>query len=169
MSILKRLFGKKEKNVPVVKDRNVFTIEVGDIVAYDLEDYEVVNKLTYNDHGFEWLAYQLESPGKTVWLSAEMDDQVYLGIYEKAKLKLSEPIPEEIEYEGIRYFLDEAGTARVKGEGRGKNVDGMNCRYFDYEDDDEEKYLSVEIWGSEIEVSSGYEINEYEIKIIASN
>ncbi|WP_409252355.1 DUF4178 domain-containing protein [Bacillus sp. SCS-153A] len=168
MSILKKLFGKKEKAVPVVKERNVFTIEVGDIVAYDLEDYEVVGKLTYNDHGFEWTAYQLESPGRTVWLSAEMDDQVYLGIYEKVKLKLSEPLPEEIEYEGTRYYLDESGTARVKGEGRGQNVNGMSCRYFDYEDEEEEKFLSVEIWGSEIEASSGYEINEYEIKIIAS-
>ncbi|WP_456272959.1 DUF4178 domain-containing protein [Bacillus sp. AK031] len=168
MGILKKLFGKKEKDIPVVKERNVFTIEVGDIVAYDLEDYEVVGKLTYNDHGFEWIAYQLVSPDRTVWLSAEMDDQVYLGIYEKIKLKLNEPIPEEIEYNGVRYYLDESGTARVKGEGRGKNVNDLNCRYFDYEDEEEEKYLSVEVWGSEIEVSSGYDINEYEIKIIAS-
>ena len=168
MSFLKKLFGKKEQDVPVVKERNVFTIEVGDIVAYDLEDYEVVGKLTYNDSGFEWIAYQLESPSGTVWLSAEMDDQVYLGIYEKIKLKLDEPIPKEIEYNGTRYYLDESGLARVKGEGRGKNVNDMNCRYFDYEDEEEEKYLSVEIWGSEIEVSSGYDINEYEIKIIAS-
>lgn len=166
MSFFKKLFGQKD-DVPEVKERTVLSIEVGDIVTYDLEDYQVVGKLTYNDHGFEWVAYQLQAPSKTTWLSAEMDDELYVGMYEKISLKLREPLPKELTYDGTTYYLDESGVARVFGEGRGRNVNNMNCKYFDYCDEDEEQFLSVEIWGSEVEVSYGYEIEEYELKIIA--
>jgi hypothetical protein len=168
MSFLKKLFGKKVE-VPVVEERTVLTIKVGDIVAYDLEDYEVVGKLIYHDHGFEWIAYQLQGPSKTIWLSAEMDDELGVAIYEKIPLKLHEPLPKELVHDGIKYYLDESGIARVRGEGRGKNVNNLECKYFDYCDDDEEQFLSVEVWGSEVEVSYGYEIEEYEIKIIAGS
>jgi hypothetical protein len=168
LSFLKKLFGKKEE-VRSVKERNVLTIEVGDIVAYDLEDYQVVGKLTYNNHGFEWLAYQLQSPSRTIWLSAEMDDELGVAIYEKASVKLQEPLPKEVTYEGRKYYLDESGVARVTGEGRGSNVNNLECKYFDYCDDDDENFLSVEVWGTEVEVSYGYEIEAYEIKIIAGH
>ncbi|MBM7585142.1 hypothetical protein JOC86_001684 [Bacillus pakistanensis] len=168
MSFFTNLFGKKEKKIPEVKERDILSIEVGDIVSYDLEDYQVVGKLIYEDHGFEWLAYQLQSPAKTLWLSAEMDDELYVGIYEKIKLKLQEPFPKKLEHDGIRFNLDESGVARVRGEGRGKNVNNIQCKYYDYCDDEEEQFLSIEVWGSEVEVSYGYEIEEYEIKIIAS-
>jgi len=166
MSFFKKLFGTKDQ-AREVKERSVLTIEVGDIVTYDLEDYQVVGKLTYHDHGFEWIAYQLQGTNKTIWLSAEMDDELYLGIYEKIPLKVKEPLPQELTYDGVKYFLDESGIARIVGEGRGKNVDSLNCKYFDYCDEEEEHFLSVEVWGSEVEVSYGFEIEEYEIKIIA--
>ncbi|MEN2766933.1 DUF4178 domain-containing protein [Ornithinibacillus xuwenensis] len=168
MGIFKKLFKQKEETREV-KERTVLSIEVGDIVTYNLEDYQVVSKLTYNDHGFEWIAYQLTSTNKSIWLSAEMDDELYVGIYEKVPLKLQDPLPKSMTYENREYFLDESGVARVHGEGRGKNLHNMECQYYDYADDEEEHFLSVEVWGSEVEVSYGYEIEEFEIKILASN
>ncbi|MGG3574104.1 DUF4178 domain-containing protein [Bacillus gobiensis] len=169
MSFFTKLFGNKEKKTPVVEERTVMNLRTGDIVTYDLEDYEVVGKLSYNDHGFKWYAYQLQGASRVIWLSVEVDDDLELGIYEKSKLKLEEPIPKKLAVDGVDYYLDESGTAVVRGEGRSQNVDGVQCRYFDFYDDEEEKYLSVEIWGSEIEVSTGYGIEEYEIKIIAGS
>ncbi|MFD1739344.1 DUF4178 domain-containing protein [Bacillus salitolerans] len=167
MSFFKRLFSKQEE-APQVEDRTIFNLEMNDFVTYDLEDYQVVGKLSYNDHGFTWHAYQLQSTDKVIWLSVEMDDELILGVYEKIKLKLSEPIPKEITFEGTTYYLDEKGTASVTGIGRGQNVNGATCKYFDFCDEEEESYLSVEIWGSEVEVSRGYDIDEYELKFIAS-
>lgn len=166
MSIFRKLFGKKEQQPLTVKERTIQTIQVGDIVTYDLEDYQVVSTLTYNDHGFEWTAYQLDGP-QTLWLSVEMDDELYVGMYKKTTLKLNDPFPKKLEHEGIKYELDESGTAQVRGVGRGKNVNNMNCRYIDYCDEEEEHFLSVEVWGSEVEVSYGYAIKDYEIKVIA--
>ncbi|MGJ9383524.1 DUF4178 domain-containing protein [Salipaludibacillus sp. CF4.18] len=168
MGFFQKLFGGKKENTAKVKERTVMNIEIDDIVNYDLEDYQVVSKLTYNDDGYEWTAYQLLGE-KTLWLSVEMDDELEVGMYESIPKKLTEPLPKKIEHDDVTYYLDEKGTARVSGEGRGANVNNKDCRYFDYCDDEEEHFLSVEIWGSEIEVSYGFSIEEYEIKIIAGN
>lgn len=168
MSFFSRLFGNKNKSEPPVEERNMFNLQTDDIVTYDLEDYKIVGKISYDDHGFKWHAYQLEGMSKTIWLSVEMDDELYLGMYEKIKLKLHDPIPKKIEYEGITYHLEESGNARVTGIGRNQNINGMVCQYYDYCDEEEENFLSIEKWGSEIEVSRGYEIEQYELKIIAS-
>jgi hypothetical protein len=167
VSLFRKLFPKKAEKLEV-EERNVFNLQINDFVTYDLEDYQVVGKLTYSDNGFTWHAYQLQSTNTVIWLSVEMDDELLLGIYEKCKLKLNEPIPNEIDLDGTTYFLDEKGTAKVIGVGRGQNVNGATCRYFDFCDEEEERYLSVEIWNSEVEVSKGYEIEEYELKFIAS-
>ena len=168
MSFFSKLFGKSENVPKPVEERTMFNLQLDDIVTYDLEDYKVVGKISYDDHGFKWHAYQLDSVSGTIWLSVELDDELYLGMYKKAKLKLQEPIPKKIEYDGNVYYLDESGSARVTAIGRSQNVNGMTCGYYDYCDEEEEKYLSVEKWGSEIEVSTGYDIEEYELKIIAS-
>lgn len=169
MSFFSKLFGSKEKSRPAVEERTVMNLKVKDIITYDLEDYEVVGKLSYNDHGFKWYAYQLQGMNKVIWLSVEMDDELELGIYEKSTLKLQEPLPKKIELDGVTYYQDEYGSAVVKGEGRSQNVDGVQCRYFSYYDEEDEKALSIEIWGNEIEASTGYDIEEYEIKIIAGS
>jgi Domain of unknown function (DUF4178) len=168
MSFFSKLFGKKKSVPKPVEERNMFNLQLDDIVTYDLEDYKIVGKISYDDHGFKWYAYQLEGVSRTIWLSVEMDDELYLGIYEKIKLKLQKPLPKKIEYNGTVYYLDESGSAKVTGIGRNQNINGMICEYYDYCDEEEEKFLSVEIWGSEIEVSAGYEIEQYELKIIAS-
>jgi len=168
MGLFSRLF-KKERQMTEVKERDPLTIQVGDIVTYNLEDYQVVGKLIYYDSGYRWYAYQLENNGKSLWLSAEMDDELELGIYEKINIPLHEPIPEKMEHEGVTYYRDESGTAQVQGEGRGKNISGRSCRYFDFCDEEEERFLSVEIWGTEIEVSKGIAIEDYEINILAGS
>jgi hypothetical protein len=169
MGIFSRLFNKKEKEIEKVEDRNFFNIQINDIVTYEFEDYQVCGKLIYQDSGYKWYAYQLLGTTETIWLNAEMDDELELGIYKSSKEKLSEPIPDKVTIGNTTYTLDEKGIASVSGEGRGKNVDGQNVKYFDYENDAEDRFLSVEIWGSEVEVSEGHEIESYDIKIIAAS
>ncbi|HET7658009.1 MAG TPA: DUF4178 domain-containing protein [Bacillales bacterium] len=168
MGLFSKMFGK-EDDKPKVLQRDLFNIQVGDIVEFDLADYQVVGKMTFYDGGYEWYEYQLAGDHGSRWLSSEMDDELELAIYEKIPLKVSEPIPKTIEWEGVRYELSEKGTARVQGEGRSQNGSGTDVHYFDYSDETEEKLLSVEIWGGDIEVSVGRPIEDYEIKIIAGS
>ena len=169
MGFFSRLFSKSEKQTPEVKERTPLNIQVGDIVTYDLVDYEVVGKITYRDGGYEWFSYQLLEGDQTKWLAAEMDDELELGVYETVKLPVSLPFPKKLEYEGKTFFKDEEGEARVTGEGRSKNINGRTSRYAEYISEDEETYLSLESWGSEVEVSVGYDIEAYEIKILAGS
>ncbi|MFP7492782.1 DUF4178 domain-containing protein [Terribacillus saccharophilus] len=169
MGILSRIFKKKAPERPAVRERNALSIQVGDIVEYDLVTYEVVGKITLRQGNYEWFDYQLVEGDKTLWLSAEMDDELELGIYEKIPLSVSKPYPKQLTHEGRTYFLDEQGEARVVGEGRSRNINGSIVHYADYYDEDEEHFLGLEGWGSEIEVSHGYEIKPREIKIIAGS
>jgi hypothetical protein len=169
LGILSRLFKKKTPDRPAVRERNALSIQVGDIVEYDLVTYEVVGKITSRQGNYEWFDYQLVEGDTILWLSAEMDDELELGIYKKIPLAVSKPYPKELTYEGRKYFLDEQGEARVVGEGRSRNVNGSTVHFADYYDEEEEHFLGLEGWGSEIEVSYGYEINTREIKIIAGS
>ncbi|WLD94765.1 DUF4178 domain-containing protein [Alkalihalobacillus sp. AL-G] len=169
MSLFSRIFKKKEKEIEEVKERNFFNIRIDDIVTYDLEDYQVSGKLIYKDGGYEWLAYQLVGATETIWLSVEMDDELELAIYKSSKEKLTQPIPNKVTINKTEYILEEKGTATVQGEGRGKNVHGQEVKYFDFVNQSEDQFLSVEVWGSEVEVSEGHEIEGYEIKVIAAS
>ncbi|GAA5416348.1 uncharacterized protein Rv2597 [Paraliobacillus ryukyuensis] len=168
MGIFSKLFQKKEKKSEV-KERDPLSIEVGDIIEYDLADYEVVGKITYRQGSYEWISYQLLEGRNTIWLSVEMDDALELGIYKTIPLSVQKPFPKQLEHEGQTFYLDEQGEARVVGEGRSRNINGRLMTYAEYYDDSEEKFLSLEDWGSEVEASIGYEIEEFELKIIAGS
>lgn len=171
MGFLSRLFygTEKDKKGPAVEKRTLRNLQVKDFVTYDLMDYEVVGKIHYNDSGYTWDAYQLVSAGKNIWLSVEMDDELEVGIYEKIRIPGLEPGKKEISYDGKTYFLEEQGRAYVTSLGRSENVNGAEMAYYEYLDEAGESYLSVEVWGSEVEVSKGYEIEEYEVTILAGS
>ncbi|MBM7572867.1 DUF4178 domain-containing protein [Aquibacillus albus] len=168
MGLFQKLFKKKD-NRPQIKERTPLSLEVGDIVVYDLTDYEVVGKINYRQGSYEWFGYQLLEGNDTIWLAAEMDDDLELGIYKPIKLPVSYPFPKQISYQEKTYYLDEEGEARVVGEGRSRNVNGSIVKYAEYYDDEESYFISLEHWGSEMEVSLGYPIEEYELKIIAGS
>lgn len=168
MGLFSKIFGKDDDKRDFVK-RDLFHIQVGDIVEYDLADYQVVGKLTFHDGGYEWYEYQLVGDSGSRWLNAEMDDDLELSIYEKINKKMSQPIPKSIELDGVQYELSEQGRARVRGEGRSQQSSGQDVDYYDYSDGSGERLLSVEVWNGEIEVSQGKPIEDYEIKIIAGS
>jgi hypothetical protein len=162
-------FRPKKQAEPSTRARNVFNLQPNDIVTYDLEDYMVVGKIEYNDSGYKWIAYNLKGDSRYIWLSAEMDDELELGIYEKIQTTISSKVPEELEIEGIVYYLEEQGTAQISEVlGQAGAVQGQRVNYWDFESDNEQ-YLSVEKWGGDLEVSKGYPISEKEIKIIAGS
>lgn len=169
MGLFSNLFKKKEADRPAPKERDALSIKVGDIITYDLRDFEVVGKITYRDGSYKWYGYQLLEGHDTIWLSAEMDDELELGIYEKIQLPVNQPFPKKLVYDSKTYFLEEEGKAAVTGEGRSSNLHGSETHYADYSDSDDENYLSVESWGTELEVSYGFPIEAYEIKILAGS
>lgn len=169
MGFLNRLFGGTEKQAPQVEKRTLRNLRVKDFVTYDLVDYEVAGKIHYNDSGYQWDAYQLVSASKSIWLSVEMDDELEVGIYEKFRIPGLEPGTKQVTHDEKIYYLEEQGRAYVTSEGRSQNVNGAEMDYYEYVDESGESFLSVEVWGGEVEVSKGSEIEEYEITILAAS
>lgn len=169
MGLFSKIFSKNKHIESTTEERTVLSIKVGDIINYDFVDYEVVGKITYRDGNYEWYGYQLLDGDETIWLAAEMDDELELGIYKKVLLPVSNPYPKKLIHDNKTYYLEESGKARVSGEGRSKNIHGTLVDYADYSDENEESFLSIEAWGTEVEVSIGYLIKNYEIKIMAGS
>jgi len=169
VGLLSKLFSGKKQKKPEVKKRDALSIKVGDIITYELRDFEVVGKINYVAGHYEWFDYQLLEGNDTIWLSAEMDDELELGMYKKIQLDVSKPYPEKITHEGRTYYLQEQGKAKVLGEGRSANLQGEETHYADYTDSSGEYSLGLDSWGTEIEASVGHSIEEYEIKILAGS
>lgn len=108
---------KSEHKPPKIEKHTFLYLKVGNMVTYELEDYQVVGKMVLDDRGFKWYEYQLEGMNKTYWLNAELDDELELSLYEKIKEKVNQPIPETLNIDGIHYEWMKR-KAQVNGEGR---------------------------------------------------
>jgi len=169
LGFFKKLFGGGERGKPQAVKRTPMNLKVGDIVSYDLEDYVVIGVLEYNDEGWTWKDYHLESEGKHIWLSVEQDDELELGIFEKVKLPLEKP-EKRIIHNGIEFELDEASSARITlAEGQVGARVGNRVKYWDYCDAEEERFISIEDWDGDFEFSYGYEIDLHEIGFMAGS
>ncbi|QQE76887.1 DUF4178 domain-containing protein [Alicyclobacillus sp. SO9] len=165
MGLFSNLF---KKNSQPAERRTLFNLQQGDIIYFDLENYEVVGKLTYNDSGYKWYDYHLQSPSKDLWLSVELDDELELGVYEKLPTTMGSPNDNKVDYDGRRYYRDEKGTAVIDEVwGKAGAVVGQRVTYWDFETEDEEHFLCFEQWGPDFEISKGYEVTEKEIEIIS--
>ena len=158
---LKELFGfgkKRSKEPPPRTDLGLNDLEVGFFVDYDLQTWEVVARHSYDwgqgDMTQEW---QLKSADDTLYLERESDDEeewsvsrpipfARLGEAVRNHILEHEDPPEEIEFEGVTYYLDSFGGGRFFRNGKGP---GREFLAWDYEDDSGERYLAIEQWGEE--------------------
>lgn len=169
MGFFKNIFGGKEEKVHVEK-RNLFNIRVGDIVTYNLEDYNVIGLLEYDDEGWTWICYYLESGADKIWLSVEQDDEVEVGVFKNIRLPIDGKPQKELEYKGTRFYLEEKSDARIiRSEGQVGAKVGHWLNYWEYSDDEEEKYISLEEWDGDLEASLGQYIEPYELEILAGS
>lgn len=170
LGILYFLFGKKDAAAArPSRTRTVLNLQVNDVVTYDLEDYIVAGKIVYNDSGYTWTAYNLKGDAKYIWLAAELDDELELGIYERVVAPVPDQIGEELTVDGTTYYLEEQSSARItEVQGQAGARVGQQVAYWDFESE-EGTYLSIERWGGDLEISKGYAIKESELKIIAGS
>ena len=161
---------KKKQQEPAVEKRNPMNLREGDIVTYDLEDYIVIGFLEYDDHGWKWKDYHLESGSKRIWLSVEQDDELIMGVFERIKSPVEEKPPKQLEHNGIRFEREEAGEAIISAvSGQVGAAVGHKVRYFDYCDAEEEHFFSIEEWDGDWEASYGFDVDPYELQFMAGS
>lgn len=165
IGFLNKVFGAKDKGKEKIVARNPFNLQINDIVDYDLVEYQVIGKITYNEDGYVWYDYHLFDGKDHLWLYAEDDDIVKLGLFKKLSSDhelyaiLQKGTPVNIEFEGNKYSLIEEGKATIKVEGKVGARDDQRVRYWDYETGNGDQ-ISVEKWGNELEISAGKVVKE---------
>ena len=150
--------GKSTSGKLPAAERNLFNLEIGDLVQYQGDDWFVEGKLIYNDSGDTWFSYFLQNDDDICWLSVEEDDLVEVGIYKKIVMDLDNPPATTLEYLEEKYQQSGQGVAVMKRLGNTLDRQEETCEYYDYEGDRNLR-LSVEVWDGEIEVSAGEKIN----------
>lgn len=169
----KDLFGKKPKKddeVDIMTEFGLSDLKVGYLVDYDLKTWQVTG-YNYIDWGGgdisrEW---QLKSYDETIYLEVESDDEDEWTVSWDIKPNMldrrifnhiseyDDP-PEQIEFDGMSYFLEDASAGQFYEKGKGPPEEFLN---WDYECGD--SYLSISQWGErDFEVSLGKPVEEYQ-------
>jgi len=167
---------KKTEDIDPLKDLTLVNPRVGSYVDWDMNTWEVTAYNRYDwgsgDVTREW---QLTSSDETIYLEQETDDDVFWSISRKVSFNRlgadirnhileNENPPDEIEFKGTRYYLENSAGGRFFKDGTGTGSDLIK---WEYEDDSVKKYLSIEQWGEEsFEASVGKEVEEYQFSNI---
>ncbi|GAA4822267.1 DUF4178 domain-containing protein [Algivirga pacifica] len=153
-------FKKKKEEEPHYDptDIKVMDIRKGFILDYDLKTWEVTEEYEY-DWGNDYFTYEfkLTCADDTLYLGVEEDDEVECTVtrklswgrmdeeVEQALVQRGKP-PRQIIFDGKVYYRDE------ESEGYFRNIKDTRFEPFiswDYYDDTERHYLSIEQWGKE--------------------
>ena len=159
----------KKKGELASVEKNIFNLEIGDIVQYEGVDWFVEGKLVYNIGSYNWFEYMLQKSDfaesdalsyHICWLSVEEDDLVEVSIFKNVDIPEinSVPPPETLTYLEVDYHLTDSGTAKMLHLGNTLNRQAQTCIYYDYKSSDNLR-LSVEVWDQDIEVTVGQKIN----------
>lgn len=169
-------FQKEDEPVDPLADLVLAKLRVGYLVDYDLETWTVTAHNRYDfGEGYGAEEWELSAGDRRLYLEREEDDGVAWGLYRKVSVGALEgnvrrhiqdhdEAPDQVRHQGVTYFLDESGGGYMTPEG---SRERQGFLYWDYEDEDGERYLTVEQWGeAEVEASLGEAVEEYQFSNI---
>jgi len=168
----KDLFKKAKPQIDLMTELTLSNLKEGYFLDYDLKTWEVTACNVYDfsegDKAREW---QLKSSAETAYLELESDDEDYWSLSRKIPLGslcggLKEHIqqhgdpPDEIEFEGMTYYLEETEGGHFLKEGQ---EPGLEFLRWSFADESGKKLLGIEQWGeNDFEASVGEEVEEYQ-------
>ncbi|MEO1373836.1 MAG: DUF4178 domain-containing protein [Cyanobacteria bacterium J06635_10] len=159
------LSGSKSKELPSLK-RNVFNLQIGDIVQHMGIDWVVEGILTYAVGEYTWFEYMLQDDNEIRWLSVDEDDIVEVALLEATnQLDVSQSPPQKLSFADENYKCVDSGVANMTRVGTVQRRTASRCQYFDYKGPSD-KVLSIEVWDGETEVTVGYRINPRSLTIL---
>lgn len=119
-------------------------------------DVSILAKHLYRDEGSSWYELEGESINGKVWIDLEEGDDLVLSItLKKVKLRdislskndlkrIDDDEEGEVQFEDQTYYYDDSDEATFYRHG--DESQGERYYYWDFENDDEDKFVSVEKW-----------------------
>jgi hypothetical protein len=169
-------FGKKkEESIDPLK------IELKDLKKGWMVDYDMTTWEVKAHHRYDWGSgsftdeWELHSSDKIMFLHHDPEDggeftlsyKIPIGKIEgnvKEHFKTHEDGPGQIVYEGTTYYLDDDGGGLFLENGQGPEQEFI---YWDYEDEKEERFVTIEQWGeNEFEAYAGIWVEDYNFENI---
>lgn len=138
------------------------------VLYIDNTRYVVLNMVEYQEDSWIWQEYEIKNDSNQHrWLCIEKNEQgqteysIYSPFYGVVNTNAM-----SVTVNGKEYELYEKGVATVRNYFGNADVDiREKCRYIDYATKDEQFFISVEMWGREIEKSIGEYIDGSRVKI----
>ena len=147
-------------------ERSLTDLKLNDIVCYYENDFTVEGMIAYNQGGWKWYTYRLEDAGEQRWLGIEQDDGLEVQLWEEVEeFEVSAPPPQTIEYDGETFRRVEKGRANAESVGRTGRAVKASVSFYDYNGSNG-RYLSVEDWDGDIEVSVGRDVDPMELTVL---
>ena len=171
------MFGlfKNKKEAQPQQPTGIVDVKVNDVVDYYMKSWEVQEEGEYDWGNNEFSKeFKLNSGDEILYLSILEDDELELTIFQKIKWsdiegdlrsivnQYNEP-PKELIKGGVKYHLADHGMARYCSIT--KDTDWSNFSYWDYEDDSEDKLISIESWDGDFEISAGEYVEPFEFSV----
>ncbi len=160
-------------------ERGIDDLRVGDVVQYDGRDFLVEGVVAYDEDGHRWTAARMVDASDVRWVvvglgRAGTRASVRLVQVDPA-IELSGYPPETIDAGGIRFALENRGTASARlagelGDLPGKRAEtGLEtierCRWWRYEGPGSDT-LVVEQWGGEYRALRGQRLPDGVLELI---
>ncbi len=116
MGFFKRIrsaFGKDQE--PALKPRTLVNLKVGDIVSYELIDYQVEGVTLYLGGTQQRYGYLLNDAGNRRFLLVESKETIRAFLYENIQARLENPeaVNYEMVYDGVHYYEKVRGESKV--------------------------------------------------------
>lgn len=111
---------------------DVRTVRAGDMVDYGGALFFVRGSLRLKEGGYSWSEHFLDdSQGQRCWISVEEDPDLEVMLWQPTDA-VAEPGGDTMEVEGVRYRLEERGSARYTSEGTTTVAATGSVEYVDY-------------------------------------
>ncbi len=123
---------------PLASDEGVTdvrTLRAGDMVDYRGTLYFVRGSLRLTEGGYTWDEHFLDDArGQRCWISVEEDPDLEVILWHESE-EATEPGGDEMSVAGVRYRLEERGSARYRSEGTTTLAEQGTVEYVDYAGD----------------------------------
>ena len=170
----------KKKKTPDYDPNNmkITQLKKGFVLEYDLKNWEVTAEYEYDWGGnFFSKEYKLDSGDQVLFLTVVEDDELYLYVTEKIRIRnIDDDLPEYINrheeppskvvYNGKTFYRDSESDGYFR-DTADKEADWARVISWDYFDESEKEVLFIEQWGEkEYEASTGKVAEEFEFSNI---
>ncbi|MDY6970175.1 MAG: DUF4178 domain-containing protein [Spirochaetota bacterium] len=168
---------KKKDEIDPLKDLVLSKLRVGFMLDYDMKTWQVTGYCQYDfGEGYYTDEWELTSGNEKRYLERSEDDDVEWTFSQKIPIGAVEgnvrqhiiendDPPDQVVFKEKRYYLDESGPGYMNEDDDDES--SKEFIYWDFIDEDDENFLTIEQWGeTEFEASYGFYVEEYQFSNI---